>query len=137
MDRRWKRDGRPYAPHVVLLGFLASDVPRNVNLVRLLMYGGSGIPFSKPRFVLEGSELPAVNVPCLSLEGLGAVLPRFGDWELSRYESFYRPADYERRWWTRSRLASSGTRPCTRPSPSVTNRSTRPALRAHGAMLSL
>ena len=50
---RWKTLGRKYSPDIVLFGFQAENVNRNVNMLRAFYVAGTGIPFSKPRFILS------------------------------------------------------------------------------------
>lgn len=104
---RWRRLGKSYKPDVVLFGFQAENVNRNVNLLRAFYARGTGIPFSKPRFILsENGELRLINSPTLPLKEIPHVMANMPAWELSRYESFYDRARYQRRWWHASRLAS-------------------------------
>ena len=101
---RWQRDGRPYEPDLVIAGLQPDNVLRNANLIRLL-HTQSGIPFSKPRFVLEEGKLRLVNSPPIRPRGLLALLDQFDQWELYEHEYWYAPVDYADRWWRRSRLA--------------------------------
>jgi hypothetical protein len=71
-----------------------------------LLWWGSGLPFSKPRFVLEGGELRLLNSPAIPPDRVPDVLASLADWPLSRYEGADRPADSQPRWGLRSRLAS-------------------------------
>jgi hypothetical protein len=103
---RWRKSGAALAPAAVVFGFQAENVARNLNILRPLLWWGSGLPFSKPRFVLEGGELRLLNSPAIPPDRVPDVLASLADWPLSRYEGSYRPADYQPRWWLRSRLAS-------------------------------
>lgn len=59
---RYQRDGKRYRPHVVLIGFMSENINRNVNVFRPFYYGGTGMPFSKPRFILqEGKNILKAN----------------------------------------------------------------------------
>ncbi|GAB4148872.1 MAG: hypothetical protein Tsb009_22940 [Planctomycetaceae bacterium] len=104
---RWKRIGRQFAPHIVLFGFQAENVNRNVNLLRGFMMLNTGIPFSKPRFLLnENGRLKAINVPTLPIETVPDVMADMQNWEYAPYEWFYDPESYPRRFWHVSKLAS-------------------------------
>lgn len=104
---RWRFLGREFAPHIVLFGFQAENVNRNVNLLRGFYVLHTGIPFSKPRFVLEeDGRLRLINRPALPPDEVPRVMAHMDEWELSRYEWFYNPDDYRRRFWQRSRFLS-------------------------------
>jgi len=103
---RWRRDGQPYSPHLVILGFNADDVSRNVNLLRAIRSRNTGIPLAKPRFILEGDELRLINVPTPPPEQMYALFSNLSEWDLVRYEYYYDPQDYEPPLWLRSRLVS-------------------------------
>ena len=88
----WQSLGIRYQPHVVLFGFQSENVGRNVNLLRGLYAPGSGIPFSKPRFVLQhDGTIEPVNVPAAPPEQVPGILANLEAWPLARHEWFYRP----------------------------------------------
>ncbi|MDJ0847526.1 MAG: SGNH/GDSL hydrolase family protein [Myxococcota bacterium] len=103
---RWREQGRPLAPDVVVFGFQSSNARRNLNLLRVLYSPDTGLVFSKPRFVLEGQGLRLVNVPALPPDRILDVLSSFEGWELAPYEFFYRPENYAESPWYASRLAA-------------------------------
>ena len=103
---RWQRDGAPWQPHVVIFGFFAEDCYRNVNLLRLLRDPDSGIPFMKPRFIVEGDGLRLVNSPTPEPQAVPAILREFDSWPLATREHFYRPADFQMNAWRWCRLAA-------------------------------
>lgn len=103
---RWHKDGRAYAPHLVILGFNADDVSRNVNLLRAIRSRNTGIPLAKPRFIIEGEDLRLINVPTTPPEQMLELFSNLAGWDLVRYEYFYRPRDYDPPLWLRSRLVS-------------------------------
>lgn len=103
---RWRAAGRAFSPDLVILGFQAENVKRNVNLIRALYYPETGIPFAKPRYILDGGTLRLINSPTPSPATLVKILERISSWELIRYEYWINPADYNDRVWLRSRLAS-------------------------------
>src|SRR5688572_22752503 len=103
--QRWRSLGRAYAPDLVLLGFQAENVQRNLNLIRPLKNGGfDGLSFSKPRFVLGDGKLVLINHPALPPERLPALLSDLEAWPLLQHEFFYEPDKYRARWWSASRL---------------------------------
>jgi hypothetical protein len=101
---RWRKEGRPLAPDIVVFAFQSSDAKRNLNLLRVLYSPDTGLHFSKPRFVLDGDGLRLVNVPTLRPERIGEVLSDFEQWELSPHEFYYQPANYADSVLYRSRL---------------------------------
>jgi hypothetical protein len=104
---RWREEGRPLSPDVVVFGFQSSNAKRNLNLLRVLYSPGTGLIFSKPRFVLDGEGLRLVNVPALPPQRMLEVLADFESWELAPYEFFHRPENYEDSPWYASRLLAS------------------------------
>lgn len=60
---RYQRDGRPYRPCAALIGFQVENVNRVVNRYRPFYAPGSGLGFSKPRFVLAGDGLRLLPNP--------------------------------------------------------------------------
>lgn len=66
---RYERDGRPYRPDVVVVGFAYYHIQRNLDDFRF---------FAKPRFVLDGEGLRLLGVPVPTPEQYAAtvVLPR-------------------------------------------------------------
>jgi hypothetical protein len=86
---RWRKQGRERAAQVVILGFVAEDAWRNVNLIPALLFLRGRQPWSKPRFLEKGGELTLVNRPALPPEGVTAILEHFESWELAPHEYFY------------------------------------------------
>jgi hypothetical protein len=60
---RWRRDGRPFSPHVVLIGFMTEDVHRSVNRFRPFQAPRHLEPRAKPRFALRQGELVLLPNP--------------------------------------------------------------------------
>ena len=60
---RYRRDGRPYQPCAVLIGFQVENVNRVVNRYRPFYAPETGVAFSKPRFVLDGDGLRLLPNP--------------------------------------------------------------------------
>lgn len=104
---RWETFGKKYLPNIVLFGFQAENVNRNVNMLRAFYAGGTGIPFSKPRFVLEQDDtLRLINSPTLALDRIPHVMANMETWDLAQYETFFDRAKYEKHLWDFSRLLS-------------------------------
>ena len=60
---RYQRDGKPYRPCAVLIGFQVENVNRVVNRYRPFYAPQSGIALSKPRYVLDGDGLRLLANP--------------------------------------------------------------------------
>jgi hypothetical protein len=109
---RWKAEGRAYKPHIVLFGLQIEDMHRNTNLVWTIYangmgFEGPGIPFSKPRFILEDDELTLVNSPTPSPQRFLKIMrdmDTFKSWEFSKYEHWLDPKAYQTNFLFRSRL---------------------------------
>jgi hypothetical protein len=91
---RWRKQGRDFAPNIVLFGFMPENVKRNLNLIRLLYVLDSRLPFTKPRFVPSGDTLRVVNSPAVPPESLADVVQNLERWPLRDAEAFYRARDY-------------------------------------------
>jgi len=106
---RYLQQGRRFRPTLVVLGLQLENVARDANVVRALYHPGTRIPFTKPRFVLDGGGIRPVNRPALEPRRALAALSDFGASSLRRYEFFYRPEDFAERWYRRSRLLAAAT----------------------------
>lgn len=60
---RYQRDGRPYEPCAVLVGFEVENVNRVVNRYRPFYAPWTGVAMSKPRFMLDGGGLRLLPNP--------------------------------------------------------------------------
>lgn len=103
---RWKELGYKFSPDIVILGLQMENVIRNVNLIRPLYRSRTGIPFSKPRFVLNEDRLELLNVPTISPERIPVIIENIETWDLVKYEYFFNPEDYQERIWLKSKLAA-------------------------------
>jgi hypothetical protein len=101
---RWDMLGRALSPDIVILGLQLENVQRNVNLLKPLYQLNTGLPFSKPRYILTNGELVLINVPTLPPEQIPAVLAQPTAWPLIDRDYFYKPEDYQERLWLNSRL---------------------------------
>lgn len=102
---RWRMHGSNTRPHIVIFGLQSENLERNINLIRLFQAYDSQLPFTKPRFVLQGDgSLKPVNSPCVPPEKLPELLRGLAGWEWTAHEAYYQPADYALPLWRRSRL---------------------------------
>jgi hypothetical protein len=124
---RWRRDGRPFRPDVVVLGLQPENVLRNRNVFRPLYFAGTEVPLSKPRFVLPSAAheagksddgLALVNSPTLPPAEVADALATMPRHPLFAVEGFYAPFHTDSPWsvsrlvallrtWTVGRAAST------------------------------
>lgn len=91
---RWRKEGRPLAPHIVVFGFQSTDARRNLNLFRNLYTPDSNLTFAKPRFLLDGDSMRLINTPTPRPDDLPAIFDDFEHWPLHHHEFFYRRENY-------------------------------------------
>jgi hypothetical protein len=101
---RWQNLGVNFAPQLVIFGLQMENSNRNVNLLRPLYRQSSGIPFSKPRFILQNNQLTLINQPPVPPEQVVSLMQNFSTWSLARNEYFFNPTDYENHVWLNSKL---------------------------------
>jgi hypothetical protein len=101
---RWRKSGRAAAPTIVVLGFQPENLLRNVNVFRPVYFPETGVPLTKPRFVLQGDDLVAVNLPALPPLAEAQALRDLAHHPLVAYEPVYR--FYAEHWWLRIRLVA-------------------------------
>jgi hypothetical protein len=101
---RWQTLGRDLSPDIVILGLQMENVQRNVNLLKPIYRPNTGLPFSKPRYVLSNNGLTLINVPPVPPAQLPEILENITTWELAAYEHFLKPEDYQDQVWQKSRL---------------------------------
>lgn len=71
---RYLTQGRHFHSEFVLIGFMSENIFRVVNTFRPFYAEHSGLPLSKPRFVLSNEELTALPNPLDVLEGYKTLL---------------------------------------------------------------
>ena len=83
---RYRREGAQYHSSIVLIGMMSENINRMVNTFRPFYFPRSGIPFTKPRFAIEGGKLVLIENPIKNIgeykELLGdpeKMLPRLGE----------------------------------------------------------
>lgn len=64
---RYQRDGRPYQPCAVLIGYMIENVNRVVNRFRPFYQPDTGITLGKPRFVVRDERLELLPIPAQSV----------------------------------------------------------------------
>lgn len=91
---RYREQGQPFHPHVVVLGLAITDMKRNVNVFPWLR--SQRTSWSKPRFVLAGDDLELVNHPVLPPGEVANVIEH-GHPLLWR-DYCYDPLEWQRSW---------------------------------------
>ena len=87
---RWKKNGKPLKPHLVLFGFQHSNIKRNMNIIRMFYSPNTDVIFSKPRFILvPGNNLSLLNTPTVRPEDILNIFSDIDLWPLKPYELFY------------------------------------------------
>jgi len=103
---RWRELGYKFSPDIVILGFQGENLKRNMNIFRAIYMKNTGMPFSKPRFILNGDSLELVNCPTVPIPKIIDIVKNFKNWKLSQHEYFFKPQNYHNIIWMRSRLIS-------------------------------
>lgn len=60
---RYKTQGAVYQPNIVIIGFEEDNLRRNVNRFRPFFRSGTGLPLTKPVFVVDQNQLRLVKNP--------------------------------------------------------------------------
>ena len=95
---RYLEDGRQHKPHIVLIGFMSENIYRNVNTYRPFYFPKTGVPLTKPRFVIKDGELSLIQNPMKSLDdykyflsNAKSILPKIGENDdYYKYKKYYR-----------------------------------------------
>ncbi|HEV2854379.1 MAG TPA: hypothetical protein VHC97_16415 [Thermoanaerobaculia bacterium] len=89
---RYRREGVQYHPAVVLIGMMSENISRMVNTFRPFYFARSGLPFSKPRFALQGGKLVLLENPIKSIDEYRALLRDPEAWlpRLGEHDYYYR-----------------------------------------------
>jgi len=101
---RWRYLGSSLKPDLVILGLQMENVQRNMNLVKPIYQPNTGLPFSKPRFILNGDGLQLINSPSLPPEKVPEILGDPGHWDLARHEYFLGSDNYQKKLYLRSKF---------------------------------
>jgi hypothetical protein len=100
----YDRDGDRFDTNVVVQGLQLENVGRDVTLFRIVAFPTTGIPFSKPRYILSDGKLELINRPTVAPEEVPRTLANFHRWPLAKYEPSY-TEKYQHHWYTPSKLA--------------------------------
>jgi hypothetical protein len=65
---RYQGRGREFAPNVVLIGFMAENIQRAINVWRPFYRSNYSFPLTKPRFVVEQGQLELISNPLTTLQ---------------------------------------------------------------------
>lgn len=94
---RYRRDGRAFQPHVVVIGYMTENLARSVNRFRPFYAPRQPEPRGKPRFALRDGRLALLPNPLPSLDAYRAlladepaVLARIGEGDFY-WETLHRP----------------------------------------------
>lgn len=114
---RYLKNVRAWRPDLVIFGFINHDLYRSMAVYAFVSFPEWGLPFGKPRFILNGGKLELLNTPVLAPE---RILERRSVAELPFIEldREYQPQDWLWRPYDRSRLArffASRFRPAPEP----------------------
>lgn len=98
MYLRYEKDVRRWNPDVVILGFIDDDVVRSMMIYPFIGKPLWLMPWSKPRFVLQGKGLTLSNVPTVLPERIFSV-NSVQELPLIRHDHYYNDRDWERSSW--------------------------------------
>lgn len=113
---RWQHIGKSLSADIVIFGFQPENLKRNVSVFRPIYARHTGIPLSKPRYLLQGDELKLINYPALPPAKLMEVYEDFDRHPLSAYEFYYTGASPIPDWWPFPRLANLIYQTISKPS---------------------
>ncbi|MGR9073568.1 MAG: hypothetical protein ACU833_10940 [Gammaproteobacteria bacterium] len=88
---RYRSEGRRYRSDLVLIGFMSENIYRHVNTFRPFYYPNSGVPLTKPRFVINNGELTLVPNALRTMDDYRRLLekPAATLSEIGRYDYYY------------------------------------------------
>ena len=89
---RYQQEGRPTHPQVVVIGFMAENIFRNVSVFRPFYRPPSQLPFAKPRYLPGQPDPTLVENPLPRLEDYRRLLAHPAETleQLGRHDHFYR-----------------------------------------------
>lgn len=91
-------------PDVVVLTVYRQNLTRNLTFFRSLHHPATGLPWSKPRFVLEGDGLRLLNHPAVRPWDVAGTLESYASSPLAAHDRFWRSELYEDKLVYASRL---------------------------------
>lgn len=101
---RWQHFARAYSPDIVIFGVQSENLFRNVSLFRVLTFANTGIPLSKPRYILTDGGLELINQPVPPPDSLMDIYRNFERFPLAKYEFNYDRHQILDKWWSDSWL---------------------------------
>ena len=82
---RYKQDGVHYNSHIIFIGFISPLISRNVSVFRPFMTPTTGLPLTKPRFIIKNERLVLIKNPINELtqyknllDNIEVFLPKLG-----------------------------------------------------------
>ncbi len=94
---RFQHDGHIYRSHIVFIGFMTENIFRHVNRYRPFYAPRTGLPLSKPRFIIENQTLTLLENPILSRDGYqdlldhpSKILPQIGSNDFFYHHKYHR-----------------------------------------------
>jgi len=92
---RWLKEGKYYFPDIVIVGITEGLIKSNLNLIRPLKTIRTGIPFSKPRFIINNAgKLSLINSPTIPKNDIVSTLSDLENWKWVDYEYFFSNEKY-------------------------------------------
>lgn len=97
---RYLQEGKKYNSHIVLIGFMQENYFRHVNSYRPFYAPKTGIPFSKPRFVIRDYKLTLIDNPIRDVKDYKRLLEEDKDYVqyLCKYDHYCQDYPYSGRW---------------------------------------
>jgi len=91
---RYRRDATKWRPEIVVLGVVSDDLHRTMCVYGFLCFPGSQIPFSKPRFLVEGDSLRRLDRPAIAADSIFS-MHSIGELPLIEYDHDYDPYEWD------------------------------------------
>ncbi len=99
---RYQTLGKRFPGNYVFMCVMPADIRRHVNVFRPFLHSFTGLPLSKPRFILRNDSLKLLPNPMPSINNYREMLLNPGDRipELGRHDDFFRQG-YDKKSWDR------------------------------------
>ena len=91
---RYERDARAWKPDVAILGFINHDLERSLSVYPFVTFPEWGLPFTKPRYVMDKGELKLLADPLESPQQLFSA-PSIADLPFIAHDSGWDPDEWE------------------------------------------
>jgi len=91
---RWQLINPQFQPDIVILGVQFENAKRHINILRPFYYYITEIPYSKPRFLIEGNKMQFLRNPINDVKKTVDIIKDFDNWEFSHFEGFYLRENY-------------------------------------------